>query len=188
MRKITRLFAGSAKELKSPLCLATTGLLIAVYILLEVFAPVNTEILKINFGFLAQAVIGMLYGPVVGIIAAIPCDILGAALRGNGLIPVFTLIAMFEGLIYGLFLYRGRTGVRGFVNLVAAQVIVVVISHMIFNTTALYMLGFIGKGGALSVAVITRAGKNLIELPVDIVLLVVILPLVRKTFHRITNF
>lgn len=186
------MFSRSAAELSlgksggGTKALAVTGMLIAVYVLLEVFAPINTEWLKLNFGFLPLALIGALYGPVVGAVAAIPCDILGALFKGTGVNFAFTPIAMFEGLVYGLLLYgrfsRRELALRG----AFAQAIVVIISHMIFNTTAIYFFYYFGTEKTFWSLFAARAIKNAIELPLDILLLTaVVLPLKDFYFNRL---
>ena len=101
------MFKRSAGELKSVQCLAVTGVLSALYIVLNAFVSLNIGApLRITFGFLALAIIGMLYGPVVAVIAAIPCDLLAATFDpNNAMNPVFTPNRMLEGLIYGMLLY-----------------------------------------------------------------------------------
>lgn len=181
------LFKASARELKDIRCIAATGVLVAAYIVLEMFT-IQTGIFKINFAFLALAAIGMLYGPVVGVLAAVPCDIIGASLQGNGLVFVFTLIAMFEGLVYGLFLYgyAAKPNLRQSAKLVAAQLIVVLISHLVFNTAALYFLGFAGQTyDSVMLFIAARVTKNLIELPVDIVLLFALMPPVKIAYNHV---
>ncbi|MDR0222944.1 MAG: folate family ECF transporter S component [Oscillospiraceae bacterium] len=99
------MFKRSAKELKSVRSLATTGALIAVYVVMNAFLAVNTEMLKITFGYIALAAIGMLYGPAVAAIAAVPCDIITSMAGSLGTNPVFTFPKILEGAIYGIFLY-----------------------------------------------------------------------------------
>ncbi len=185
---IKSLFRRSLKELSDVRCLAMTGVLIALYIVLEVFVSINMGFLKINFAFLALAAIGMLYGPIPAMLAAIPCDILGAALQGNGLIFIFTLIAMFEGLVYGVFLYgyEVKKGIKQNTRIIISQTIVVVVSHLIFNTSALYFLGFAGKTyESVFLFILSRFTKNIVELPIDIVLLCVVLIPIKLAYGRI---
>lgn len=62
MQKFLRLFRDSARELKSPRTLAVAGMLIALNV---VMAALNIRIqftpdLRVDFGFLCSAMIGML--------------------------------------------------------------------------------------------------------------------------------
>ena len=68
MSKKQNIFVRSLHELKSTRCIAVTALLIAINITLDLLGltiklPPN---LRIGFGFLCNAAIGMLFGPVVG--------------------------------------------------------------------------------------------------------------------------
>jgi len=169
------MFRKSFRELKNVRCLAVTGVLVAVYIALKAYGTVSVfPSLRISFAFIALAAIGMLYGPVVAVIAAIPCDIIGLALLGGGFIPEFTFIIMFEGFVYGSLLYgfELKRELRRNAKLIAAQAVVVFICHLVFNTAALYHNGFIGGDNDTVLTLITaRLIKNVIEFPVDIILL-----------------
>jgi len=181
------MFKKSANELKSIRCVAVTGVLVAAYVVLKAYAAVTvTASLRISFAFLALAAIGMLFGPAAAVIAAIPCDIAGALLKGSGILPVFTFIIMFEGFIYGVFLYGlDLKAVKKSYKLIAAQGIVVFVSHLVFNTAALYFHGFIGGDqGTVFTAIAARAAKNLIEFPIDIILLYIVLTPIKAAYKK----
>ncbi len=81
--------------------------------------------LGLNFVFLAFAIIGMLYGPVVGIVIGFFSDILGFFLfpSGYGFFFPYTIDSMITGLCYGICFYKTRLSLskcfyaRLFVNL-----------------------------------------------------------------------
>jgi len=181
------MFKKSFGELKNIQSLSTTGVLIAVFVVLKAYATVIVgPTLKISFAFTALAAIGMLFGPVVAVIAAVPCDMIGALLQGGGVLPGFTLVIMFEGLVYGLLLYGyevKRTVLKN-VKLIAAQAIVVFVSQLVLNTAVLAYYGIIGGSGETVFSLIAvRALKNLIEFPVDtVILFAVLIPL--KIAHK----
>ena len=60
--------------------IVTVALLIAVEVVLNRFCSINTESLKIGFGFVPIAVCGMLYGPVWAAAAGFLSDFTGAIL------------------------------------------------------------------------------------------------------------
>jgi ECF transporter S component (folate family) len=183
------MFKASAKELKNPRCLTTTGILVAIYVILNVFVAFNTLGLKITFGYLALASIGMLYGPVVAMIAAIPCDLVTAMGAGLGLDFIFTPNKMLEGLIYGLLLYglrfwgASRLNVMQTARIVTARVLVVALCHMTFNTLVLYFVMNISRE-SFNVFFMGRLTKNLIQLPIDIVLMGLLLPVIRLVYDK----
>ena len=101
-------FKKSAAELKDIRCLVVTAMLIGLDLVLKFFLNINlTEELKISFAFVAIASIGMLYGPTVGAIACVITDIVGFMIKPSGTFnPLFTLVEVMGGVLYGLFLYN----------------------------------------------------------------------------------
>ncbi|WP_455560085.1 ECF transporter S component, partial [Agathobaculum hominis] len=87
-----------------------TALLTAINITLDlrgqtIKLPPN---LRIGVGFLCNAAIGMLFGPVVGMMAGVCTDVLGyfaGNLSMGAYFPGYTLTAVVGGLIWGLWLY-----------------------------------------------------------------------------------
>ena len=70
-----------------------------------------TPELRISVGFVCNASVGMLYGPVVGMMTGFCTDVLGFLLSPNnnaGYFPGYTLTAIVGGLIYGLTRYKGK--------------------------------------------------------------------------------
>ena len=104
MSKTPNIFVRSLRELRSTRCLAVTALLIAINVTLDLLGlsiklPPN---LRIGFGFLCNASIGMLFGPVVGMMAGVCTDVLGyfaGNLSMGAYFPGYTLTAVVGGLI-----------------------------------------------------------------------------------------
>ena len=170
MKSFFKLFSDSAKELKNVKCLAVTGVFIAISMVIEM-CTIDLAVAKINFAFLAIAVIGMLFGPTVGFFAGLVCDIVGfIAHPDGGFLPAYVLVAGIQGMIYGICLYRnnGIFIVKGkdvtlFVEAVIARLIDVLIINLLVNTALNLHYGFI-PAQAFSTAVSVRAVKNFIEL------------------------
>ena len=104
MEKTVSLFTRSMHDFRKTRCLAVTALLIAMNVSLDLLGlsikiPPN---LRIGFGFLCNASIGMLFGPAVGMFSGICTDVLGY-FAGNmsmgAYFPGYTLTAMVAGLI-----------------------------------------------------------------------------------------
>ncbi len=195
--KFYRMFSESAKELSNLRSILVTGMLIAVSYAIESFT-IELGFAKINFAFLAIAAIGMLYGPTVSFFAGGICDLVGYLAHPDGaFFPLYTLIAMGQGLIYGVLAYRklrltaaGSANSRRFdlemsIRLALARVLDVVLINIICNTAANYHYGFGVNGRTLGAMIAARTVKNLIELPFDIVLIAVVLIAVLKAYETV---
>lgn len=183
MKNFLSLFESSAKELKSARCLAVTAMMITLSMVIE-FLAVPMPFGKINFAFIAIAIIGMLYGPSVAFMAGGLCDIVGYMVKPDGaFLPIYVFIAMLQGLIYGILLYKKQLNVLIPLALVARLIDVAVI-NLLCNTAANMHYGFIPKT-AISEAIIVRLIKNILELFADIPLLVLVLPAAWLAYRRV---
>ena len=191
MKSFFRMFVTSAKEFKSIKCITITGVFIAVSMLIESFS-IDIRFAKLNFAFVAIAVIGMLFGPTVSLFAGFACDPTG------GFFPAYTLVAGLQGLIYGVCLYHKndkhsilignnvtnkQKDITLFVKIVIARLIDVIVINLFINTALNLHYGFIPKA-AYSSAIVARIAKNVIELVVDIPLLFIILPVCLVAYKR----
>ena len=88
--------------------LVVMAFMIAISIVLTRFCSINTPIVRIGFGFLPCAIMGIMYGPLWAGAGYAIADILGMVIFPNGAyFPGFTLTAFLTGLVYGFF-YRNR--------------------------------------------------------------------------------
>lgn len=134
---------------------------------------------EITWGFLARSVCAMVCGPLLGLAFGFAEDILSFFLTGGGGYPFFpgyTLTTMLGMLIYALFLYRAKPSIR--------RIFLAKLLTNILNVTlgALWMAILMGK--AWFVTASGSALKNLIMLPVQTVILVILftalLPVLRR--------
>ncbi|MBQ9208087.1 MAG: folate family ECF transporter S component [Oscillospiraceae bacterium] len=192
------IFVSSYEEIKGKnaiFCLVTTAMLIGLSTVLEYFT-IDIPFARINFAYIAIAAIGMLYGPCVSFFAGGICDVFGHIVHPQGaFLPVYTLIAAFQGLIYGLMLYRrwgymSTLGKPGFANtatmgirIVASRVLDVLIINLLCNTAANLHYGFI-PAQAFDEAVVLRLTKNLLQLCADIPLLLILIPALLMAYER----
>ena len=145
-----------------------TGFMTALSIVLSKLVSINISFLRIGFGFLPIAVLGILYGPVIAAIGYGLADLIGAWLLPTGaFFPGFTVSAVLTGLIYGWILYRKEVS---FPRALAASALVCLAINLLLNT---YWLTFIiGKG--FTVLLASRAVKELVAIPVMAVIIVLI--------------
>lgn len=183
MSKNENIFVRSLKELKSTRCLALTALLISINIALDLMGlqiklPPN---LRIGFGFLCNAAIGMLFGPAVGMMAGVCTDVLGwfaGNLSMGAYFPGFTLTAVVGGLLWGLWLYPRRLSVG---RAIGAKLCVNVICNIGLNTLWLTITG----GEAMRVLLALRVPKNLLILPAEVVILYFAMKLVLRMYYAL---
>jgi len=118
--------------------LITIGLFIALEIILTRFLSINTPFLRIGFGFLPVAMLGIMYGPVWAGLAYATGDILGMLIFPSGaFFPGFTLSAALTGIVYGLILYNKPVTWKR--TLVAASIVCLGI-NLFMDTYWLYIL------------------------------------------------
>ncbi len=183
MSKKENIFVRSLHELKSTRCLALTALLIAINIALDLLGltiklPPN---LRIGFGFLCNAAVGMLFGPVVGMMAGVCTDVLGyfaGNLTMGAYFPGYTLTAITAGLFWGLWLYPRKLTVW---RALGAKACINLFCNIGLNTLWLTMTG----GKAMGALLALRVPKNLLMLPIETVLLYFGMKLVLRLYQTL---
>ena len=145
-----------------------TGFMIALAVVLSKLVSINISFLRIGFGFLPIAVLGILYGPVVAAIGYGLADLIGAWLFPTGaFFPGFTVSAVLTGLIFGWVLYKKEVT---FWRALLASALVCLVVNLLINT---YWLTFIiGKG--FKVLLASRAVKEIVAIPVMAIVIVLI--------------
>ena len=195
-------FKRSASELKNLRTLCVTAILIGLNLVLKFFLNLQlTEELKISFAFVSVAAIGMLYGPTVGALACVVTDIAGFLIKPSGTFsPLFTLVEVMGGVIYGSFLYGFNPvkpdfeSPKGFwrsiwenriaaLRVIFAKVTVAVVCNLIMTPLFLTIQKQFEAGdftpavfwAGFFTRVGTRLVKNGIEIPVHILILMLTL-------------
>ncbi len=136
---------------------------------------------RIMFAFLVYGIGAMVYGPLMGVAVGAISDIIGCILFPSGAYFFgYTVTAMVSGLIYGLFLYRRQVSVPRFV---LCKLTVNLLANAVLNSLWSTMLagGDFNVFGAMALA---RLPKNLIMLPIETVMFVllarIIVPILRR--------
>ncbi len=165
----------AANEFKSVRSLAVCAVLIALRLTLKTaYIPLG-ENLNVYFGFLVNSVSGAVCGPLLSLVSGAICDILGFVIAPQGpFMPVFTLIEMFSAFCYSVCLYSTKITVP---KIALSKALVNVFGNIVF--TSLAMNAYYGKGVYYYLA--SRIAKNILMLPLEIVLLAVL-------FNALTPF
>ena len=202
MKWFLSMFSDSWKELKRLNTLTTTGVLIALGIVLELLAA-RSDTLQIKFSFLAVALVAMLYGPVLSMFAAGVLDIVSGLLSPGSIWPELVLVKILAGLIFGLFLYKAKTpytssrnmgenfkeffkdkqGYLFMLRVILSKFTVNVVCNILLTTLILQMR-LSGKTYIARLA--TSIPKTMILLPVEVALMLIILIPVYNVY--ITHF
>ena len=155
-------FKDSSQEFKNVRSLVTAALLIALHTVLAYFVSFQvTPSLRISVSFLANVVTGAMFGPVVGFICG--------------------------GVGYGAFLYKKFPrkekvfDIAFFIRVVLVLVIDTLLVNVLLGTYWVHVM--YGKGFAFYLT--TRFMKNIIQLPVNIILTYYVLYFVRVIKEKI---
>lgn len=161
-----------------------TSTLLATLIILSRFLSIKTPILKISFAFIPTMVCAIWLGAKWTVLLNVLADIIGATLFPTG--PFFigyTISTAISGLIYGLLLYKKEensyTDKQFLIRLIIAVVLVTGISNIGLNTLWIS----ITTGKAFIVLLGTRIVKELIMIPIRIVVILFIEEILRKPFN-----
>ena len=191
-------FGRSALELKSVRCLVTTGMLIALDLVLKLVSVKLSDNLKITFAYLALATIGMLFGPSVGFLAGIITDIVGFLLKPDGgFSPLFTIVEAVGAMIYGIFLYeikpvilKGdkrkiiKTDTISAVRVILSKVTVVIVCNLVMTPVAMVLSGYM-TWESVAAGYPVRLVKNAVQCPVDCILMLLVLFPVLAAYRKI---
>lgn len=206
MKSFLSLFTDSAKSLRELRTLTTTGMLLALAVAIRSLAIQVTLDLRIVFTFLPICVIGLLYGPVVCGMSTFALDLIGFIIdnkSARGYSIELALIVLMSGVFYGIFLYKkdiAKLSFKNILSIILARGSVIIICNILLNSYFLYSLyinkefsvvSFIGDSG-LRNAFLTwwtpRITKNLVQFPVDIVLLSVVLPAASIAYKSVMKY
>lgn len=122
----------AANEFGNVRTLTVASMVIALRVLLKsVQVPLVPGVLYITFGFFANALGSMIYGPLVGLAGGAISDTIGAFLfpTGDYFFP-FIITEMASSFIFGLFLYRAKPTVY---RVMASRFSVVTICNIILT-------------------------------------------------------
>lgn len=170
------LFACSARELRRTRTIALTGVLLAAQVVLCSYGSLRlTETLRVSLDHLALAPTAMLFGPAAAAAQGALCDVIAYLLRPEGAyFPGFTLSKLLLGAIYGAALYK--VAKPGLARVALTRLAVAVLLNILLNTLFLTML----YGPAKLYDLPVRVLKNLLQWPVDCLLLAAVCRLVGR--------
>ena len=162
-----------------------TAILLATFIILSRFLSIKTPILKISFAFIPTMLCAIWLGAKWTILLNILGDVIGATLFPTG--PYFigyTISTAIAGFIYGIILYNKKeknfTEKEFIIRVTISVILVAIIVNMGLNT----LWTSITLGKAFQVLFITRIVKQLIMIPIHIVIILFIERILRNPFEK----
>lgn len=169
----------AASLLRQTRMLAIAALVIAMRVAVRSLTLPITESLYISLEFLPTAVGGMIYGPIMGLFVGAVSDVLGALLFPKGpFFPPFMLVNMLQGFLFGFFLYGAPVSL---LRALYAKLSVNVLCNILLTPLMLSLMG----GQAAYIASVPRIIKNIVLLPVEIALLLIVLRAVQPAIRRL---
>lgn len=143
-----------------------TAMLAAIEFILTRYLKIMIGgVIRISFGFIPIAIVGILYGPLWAGITFTISDILGATLLPVGpYYPGFTLSAFLTGITFGLVLHKREVNL---INIALACFIVVFGINLCLDT--FWLSQIMNKG--IMILLPARAIKSLIMYPIEVILI-----------------
>lgn len=146
--------------------LVVMAFLIALEIILTRFCSINTPILRIGFGFVPVAMMGIMYGPLWAAVGYAVGDILGMIIFPSGAyFPGFTITAALTGLVFGFFLH-GKEKIT-WKNVLPASLIVILVLNLCLDT---FWLSIMFEDAFIAL-IPTRIFKCAVMLPIHLILI-----------------
>ncbi|MCH5186112.1 MAG: folate family ECF transporter S component [Oscillospiraceae bacterium] len=147
--------------------LVLMSLLTAMNIVFVRLLSFQTLTQRISFGFITNALAGMMLGPVWAGVMGVVSDVLGMMLFSKGMVyfPLFGISEFLYGFVYGLFLY-GRKPT--FLKVILCVVIQAAVISMFLTTlwTYLYCMLFTETVKGFGVIFISRIIPALVNIPI----------------------
>lgn len=135
-----RKFTDSSKELTKVHALAVCAMMLALRVVLGIFTNFTLAIMpfvKIGFSFIPIVITAYLYGPVCAAVVSGAGDVLSLILANPtafSLNPALTACYVWEGILYGLILYKSELNLK---EIIIAKAAVLVLCALPLNTLIL---------------------------------------------------
>lgn len=160
-----------------------TSVLLAMQIILSRFLSIKTPIIKISFAFVPTMLCATWLGFKWTVLLNVLGDVIGATLFPTG--PYFvgyTISTAVAGLIYGLLLYKKDSDSVSDKIYVVKVIIAVLLVNLIVNLGLNTLWTSITSGKAFQAILVTRLIKQLIMIPINVIIITFIEKILRKPF------
>ncbi|MGO3731804.1 MAG: folate family ECF transporter S component [Vagococcus sp.] len=119
--------------------IALMGLLMGLQIILTRFLSIQTPLVRIGFTFIAVALMGLMFSPLIAGLGNALADFIGITLFPvtGGFFPGFSVSAFMTAAIYSVFFYKKEMTLK---RIIIANVIVTLVVDLVMNTFWLYLM------------------------------------------------
>lgn len=161
------------------------AILLSMLVILSRFLSIKTPIVKISFAFVPTMLCAIWLGPKWTVLLNVLGDIIGATLFPTGSYFIgYTISTAIAGLIYGLLLYKREANTfndkQFVIRLIIAAVLVTCISNIGLNTLWIS----ITAGKSYIVLLGTRIVKEVVMIPIKVLVILFIEKIIRKPFDK----
>ena len=174
----------AARELKEPRMIAVAAMITAVRILLKAVSIKVFPGVYITFGFFANALGSMIYGPVMALISGAISDTIGAFLfpTGDYFFP-FIVTEMMSSFIFALFLYRSKPTT---LRVVISRFAVIVICNLLLTPIIMrWYYAYFNIESSYALFTTARLIKNTVLFPAESILLIIFLRAITPATNRL---
>lgn len=177
-------FYNSAKELTNVYSLVAIAMLLAIRIIVGIFANSTMALfgnmVKLSINFLPISVAAAMFGPIAAGLVGGLGDILSFFINpasGGAYFPGFTLNGILTGLILGIFLYKNNVNIK---TVLISWTINAVFIEIFLSGYWLYFIYGTGSGDTFWVYLLTRAVSEAIKFVPSVLLILVVGKAVEK--------
>ena len=171
----------SAKSLKSTYTICVCSIMVAAYVVLDMFQLQLAPQIVVSFSYIPIAIAGWMFGIVPAMIVGGVSDIMSFLIKPTGaFFPGFTITAILTGFVFGAVLYKSK-GKFIWINSILSKTLITILLNIGLNTLWTSML----TGKAYMVLLYGRIIKNAFMLVPEILTLALLIVLLSK--RRILN-
>ena len=161
-----------------------SALLLAMSIVLSRFLSIKTPIVTISFSFVPTMLCAIWLGPKWTILISILSDLIGATLFPFGSFFIgYTITTAVAATIYGFLLYKKEEDTYSDKQFVLRTILAVVLVTVIANIGLNTLWLTITTGKAFMVLLASRIVKELIMIPIKVIMMVFLERVLRKPFN-----
>lgn len=162
-----------------------TAILLAIQIILSRFLSIKTPIIKISLAFVPTMLCATWLGVKWTVLLNVLGDLIGATLFPTGAYFIgYTISTAIAGFIYGICLYKKDEATMSNKKYALRVILSVILVSIIVNMGLNTLWTSITAGKAFTVLFATRFVKQIITIPIHIIIIIFIEKVLRNPFDK----